>query len=69
VNRQIVDVTYLNEHDDTVTRRFNGYPLMESNGTLSIMDHGLVAAFAPGVWLRVMAVDPEEIAQGTEAAA
>jgi hypothetical protein len=66
MNRQIVDVTYRNEHDDIVTAWYSGYPLMEANGTLAIMDGGLVAAFSPGVWLRVATVDPEDIAQGID---
>ena len=57
--REIVDVTY-RVGDDEVTERFNAYWVEYSAGNLIIYDNGIAAAFGPGQWLRVKAVDPEK---------
>lgn len=62
-NRQIIDVTYRNPQGEIVTKRYNGYPIIETSGVLAIMDYGLVSAFAPGVWVSVIAVNTDEIEQ------
>lgn len=62
--RQIVDITYV-EGETVVTRRFNAAWIKESAGGLMVYDAGLVAAFAPGVWLRLEIVEPEIETCGT----
>lgn len=60
MDTKIIEVTY-QKGIAVITERFNGYPIVNDDGSLAIMFRGLLAAWGAGHWISARVIDPDQV--------